>query len=148
MVVLGLLLLAAATVLAVAVITSNTGVVSADLWGLTVTNMSLGAIFAVGMIAAVVGLLGLMILLGGARRSRRRRRDRRALARDHRRLAAQAETARPEPGADVGGALPDRNPAGNPGKNGGVAPGAPRATRLPIGRFRGRHRRPVDTEPT
>lgn len=91
MVVLGILLLAGAAVLAVATISSNTGAVEVDLWGMSVSNVSVGVVFAAGMITAAVGLLGMMMLFGGARRNRKRWRERRTLARDNRRLAQQAD---------------------------------------------------------
>lgn len=91
MVVLGILLLAGAAVLAVATISSNTGAVEMDLWGLSISNVSIGVVFAAGMVTAAVGLLGLMMVLGGARRNRKLRRERRALARDNRGLSRQAD---------------------------------------------------------
>lgn len=102
MVILGLLLLVGAVVLSLAVISSNTGAVETDLWGLTISNTSQALVFATGMITAAVGLLGVMMLLGGARRGRRLRRDRRALAREHRRLtrAEESRAAATEPAGE------------------------------------------------
>ncbi len=87
MVVLGLVLLVGAGVLTAAVITSNTGVVGADVWGLHISNLSLGGVFVVGVATGVVGLLGLVMLFSGMRHVQRLRRERRELARENARLA-------------------------------------------------------------
>lgn len=114
-VVLGLILLVAAGVLTAAVVTSNTGVVDTDLWGTTIANLSLGAVFVAGMITTLVGVGGLALILVGAQRSRRLRQERRVLRRENRLLSRQIETSdtgetpRVEPDEDPGDA-PRRSP--------------------------------------
>ena len=97
MAVLGLILLAAAGVLTAAVVTSNTDSLTVDLWGVSVTNVTLGVVFVAGMITTVLAVVGLGLLMGGMRRSRRLRQERRALRRENKQLSQQAEAA---PAAD------------------------------------------------
>jgi hypothetical protein len=139
--VLGLILLVAAGVLTAAVVTSNTGAIETDLWGTTISNLSLGAVFVAGMLTTLVGVAGLVLLTAALRRGRRLRQERRVLRRENERLAQQvggaslAETApshgvwrrRSEP--------PDRtaDPASagpaSAGPAAGTAPSGPGATR-------------------
>jgi hypothetical protein len=90
--VLGLILLVAAGVLTAAVVTSNTGAIETDLWGVTISNISLGVVFVAGMLTTVVGVAGLLLLTGAARRGRRLRLERRALRRENERLSHQVGT--------------------------------------------------------
>ena len=94
MAVLGLILLAAAGVLTAAVVTSNTSALSVDLWGLSVSNLTLGVVFVAGMITTVLGVVGLGLLMGGLRRGRRLRAERRALRRENEQLAQRVESTR------------------------------------------------------
>jgi type II secretory pathway pseudopilin PulG len=100
--VLGLILLAAAGVLTAAVVTSNTDSVSVDLWGVTVTNLTLGVVFVAGMITTVLAVVGLGLLMGGVRRGRRLRQERRALRRENEQLAQRVEAAPPTDQSAVG----------------------------------------------
>ena len=95
MAVLGLILLAAAGVLTAAVVTSNTTALSVDLWGLSVSNLTLGVVFVAGMITTVLGVVGLGLLMGGLRRARRLRAERRSLRRENEQLAQRIESTRP-----------------------------------------------------
>jgi Lipopolysaccharide assembly protein A domain len=90
--VLGLILLAAAGVLTAAVVTSNTGAVDVDLWGTTISNLSLGAVFVAGMLTTAIAVVGLAVLMTGLRRDQRLRRERRVLRRENQRLSQQVET--------------------------------------------------------
>jgi hypothetical protein len=90
--ILGLILLAAAGVLAAAVVTSNTGAVETDLWSITVSNMSLGIVFVAGMLTTIVGVAGIVLLTAGVRRSQRLRQERRVLRRENQRLTRRVET--------------------------------------------------------
>jgi hypothetical protein len=90
--VLGLILLAAAGVLTAAVVTSNTGTLSVDLWNITVSNVTPGVVFVAGMITTVVAVVGLGLLMGGVRRNRRLRKERRSLKRENEQLAHRVET--------------------------------------------------------
>jgi uncharacterized membrane protein YcjF (UPF0283 family) len=93
--VLGLILLAAAGVLTAAVVTSNTDSLSVDLWGASVTNVTLGVVFVAGMITTVLAVVGLGLLMGGVRRGRRLRQERRSLRRENEQLAQRVETTPP-----------------------------------------------------
>lgn len=93
MAVLGLILLAAAGVLTAAVVTSNTDSLSVDLWGASVTNVTLGVVFVAGMITTVLAVVGLGLLMGGMRRGRRLRQERRSLRRENEQLAQRVEAA-------------------------------------------------------
>jgi type II secretory pathway pseudopilin PulG len=90
--VLGLILLAAAGVLTAAVVTSNTESLSASLWSIDVSNVTLGVVFVAGMITTVLAVVGLGLLMGGMRRNRRLRRERRSLQRENEQLAQRVDT--------------------------------------------------------
>jgi type II secretory pathway pseudopilin PulG len=90
--VLGLILLAAAGVLTAAVVTSNTDSRSVDLWGVSVTNVTLGVVFVAGMITTVLAVVGLGLLMGGMRRNSRLRKERRTLRRENEQLTQQVES--------------------------------------------------------
>jgi hypothetical protein len=98
--VLGLILLIGAGLLTAAVVTSNTGAIDTDLWGLTISNLSLGAVFVAGLLTTLVGVAGLLLLTAALRRGRRLRQERKVLRRENERLAHQ-----------VGGAPSDGTPA-------------------------------------
>ncbi len=93
--VLGLILLAAAGVLTAAVVTSNTDSLAVDLWGASVTNVTLGVVFVAGMITTVLAVVGLGLLMGGMRRSRRLRQERRSLRRENEQLAQRVDATDP-----------------------------------------------------
>jgi type II secretory pathway pseudopilin PulG len=90
--VLGLILLAAAGVLTAAVVTSNTGSLAVDLWGVSVTNVTPGVVFVAGMITTVLAVVGLGLLMGGLRRNRRLRQERRTLRRENEALAQRVDS--------------------------------------------------------
>ena len=89
MVILGLILLVLASLLTVGVFFSNMDPANAAVFGVTLTNVSVGGLFLVGVIAGVVGTLGLILMLGGSLRRR------------HKTVASKREvrTARGEAGA-------------------------------------------------
>jgi hypothetical protein len=93
--VLGLILLAAAGVLTAAVVTSNTVATNVDLWGATLSNVSLGVIFVAGMLTTLVGVAGLVLMAMGVRRTQRLRQERRVLRRENQRLSRRVDTTRP-----------------------------------------------------
>ena len=92
MAVLGLILLAAAGVLTAAVVTSNTDSLAVDLWGVSVSNVTLGVVFVAGMITTVVAVVGLGLLMGGLRRNSRLRKERRTLRRENEQLAQRVDS--------------------------------------------------------
>jgi hypothetical protein len=114
--VLGLILLVAAGVLTAAVVTSNTGAIETDLWGTTISNISVGAVFVAGMLTTLVGVAGLFLLMAGARRGRRLQQERRVLRRENQRLTQQVGSGAPAGGqARAPGAWRRRRaPAGTP----------------------------------
>lgn len=86
----GLILFAAAAAAAIIGIVQNRNhVIDVHALGQTWTMHAYWVLVA-GVIVAVVGLLGLSIINRGAERSRRLRRERRALARENRRLSKLA----------------------------------------------------------
>ena len=86
----GLILFAAAVAAAIIGIVQNRHlVIDVHALGQTWTMHAYWVLVA-GLIVAVVGLLGLAIINSGAERSRRLRRERRALARENRRLSKLA----------------------------------------------------------
>lgn len=89
--VLGLILLAAAGVLTAAVVTSNTDSLAVDLWGVSVSNVTLGVVFVAGMITTVVAVIGLGLLMGGVRRTSRLRKERRTLRRENEQLVQRVD---------------------------------------------------------
>src|SRR5829696_9064961 len=101
--VLGVILLAAAGVLTAAVVTSNTGSLSVDLWGVSVTNATLGVVFVAGMITTVLAVVGLGLLMTGLRRNRRLRQERRMLRRENEKLAQRVDST---PQTEATGAYP------------------------------------------
>jgi type II secretory pathway pseudopilin PulG len=90
--VLGLILLAAAGVLTAAVITSNTDSLAVSLWGVSVSNVTLGVVFVAGMITTVLAVIGLGLLMGGVRRNRRLRKERRTLRRENEQLTQRVDS--------------------------------------------------------
>lgn len=111
LILLGLLILIAAAVVAVAGIFSNTGAAHELTNPFTVfghhMNGSTGTLFLFGIIVGAVAMLGLSLLLAGARRTSRRgadarhglrasRRERKAVAADRDDLVEQRDTARAE----------------------------------------------------
>ena len=89
MVLLGAILLVLCLVLGAGVVLSNTEATSAEAFGVSVTNVSLGGFFLVGVIIGAVAVLALGMLLGGAARKRRKRA---ALKREVRAARGEQET--------------------------------------------------------
>jgi hypothetical protein len=90
--VLGLILLAAAGVLTAAVVTSNTTSLSVELWGVNVSNITVGVVFVAGMITTVLAVVGLGLVMGALRRGRRLRSERRSLRRENQQLVQRVES--------------------------------------------------------
>jgi hypothetical protein len=97
--VLGLILLAAAGVLTVAVVTSNTGAVETDLWSASISNLTLGGIFVAGMLTTIVAVAGIALMTAGMRREKRLRQERRVLRQENRRLTRRVETVDTDSGS-------------------------------------------------
>ena len=116
MVVLGLILLIACVAVGAAVAVANTASTSLEGFGYSLSGLTLGGIFLVGMGLGALALLGLIMLLGGARRRRatraahRRevesaRNEQESLAEENARLQAELEETRtvsPYPTGDAG----------------------------------------------
>jgi hypothetical protein len=100
MVVIGLILFAAAVAAAIIGIVQNRNLV-VDVHALGQTwSVHVYWVLVAGLVIAVVGLLGLAIMNGGAARARRLRRERRALARENKRLGRLAADNRTDLGAE------------------------------------------------
>lgn len=116
MVVLGLLLLIASVAAGTAVAVANTDSTSLEGFGYSLSGLTLGGIFLVGMALGALALLGLLMLLGGARRRRAKRvaqrrevesvrSEQETLAEENARLQAELEETRsvtPYPAGDAG----------------------------------------------
>ena len=105
MVVLGLLLLVACVAVGVAVAIANTSATAVEGFGYSLSGLTLGGVFLVGMGLGALALLGLLMLLGGARRRRTKRIARRrevesvrseqeTLAEENARLQAELDQTR------------------------------------------------------
>lgn len=102
MIILGLLLVAAAAVIAVEMIVANDGQIAVHMWRWTFDVQAFW-LAVTGAALIVACLLGLMLLQAGGRRARRLRRERRALAaesrdlaEENRRLSERADAAEPK----------------------------------------------------
>ena len=116
MVVLGLLLLVASVAIGAAVAVANTSATAVEGFGYSLSGLTLGGVFLVGMGLGAIALLGLLMLLGGARRRRAKRAAHRrevesvrseqeSLAEENARLQAELEESRsvsPYPTDDAG----------------------------------------------
>jgi hypothetical protein len=129
-VVIGLIILVAAVVVGVAGVLTNSGGGHAlthgfSVFGYHVTG-STGTLFLYGLVVGAAGLLGLSLLLAGARRTSRRgrqarrglkqsRRETVAVSKDRDDMAGQRDTARAETQASQAERPPaDDPPAGGP----------------------------------
>jgi Mg2+/citrate symporter len=88
-VLLGAILLVLCLVLSAGVFFSNTDPISAEAFGLSLSNVSLGGFFIAGVITGALAVLALGMLLGGAARKRRKRA---ALKREVRTARGEQET--------------------------------------------------------
>ena len=73
MVLLGAILLVLCLVLSAGVFFSNTDPISAEAFGVSLSNVSLGGFFLAGVVIGALAVLALGMLLGGAARKRRKR---------------------------------------------------------------------------
>ena len=105
MILLGLLLMAACTALAVDAVVQNTALIHAIAFNQPISHLSLGAIFVAGAVVGLLFALGLLMVTGGIGRAGRKRRERRlakrqataetqALREHNERLAAELEQER------------------------------------------------------
>jgi hypothetical protein len=92
MIILGLVILVAAVVIAVAGVLSNSGSAHEFTGGFSVLGVdvtgSTGTLFLYGIVVGAAALLGLSLILAGTRRTTRRRRAHRGLKRSRRETAA------------------------------------------------------------
>jgi hypothetical protein len=129
-IILGLVILVAAVIAGVAGVLSNSGSGHALTHGFAVFGYhvtgSTGTLFLYGIVVGVAGLLGLSLLLAGARRTARRGREaRRGLKQSRRETAAasqarddlidQRDTARAYTASSLGNGTPDSLGNGTPG---------------------------------
>ncbi len=89
MVALGLVLLVLAALLTLGIALSNTDPANAAAFGVTLSNVSLGGLFVVGVVTGAVAMLGLTLFLGG---SLRRRHKKVALKREVKSVRGETET--------------------------------------------------------
>lgn len=112
MVVLGLILLVLCVVLGSGIVLSNTDPSSAEAFGVSLANVSIGGLFLLGAALGAVAMLGLGLMLIGAARKRARklrlkrevkdvRSEQETLAEENARLQAQLEAERSPYPAEV-----------------------------------------------
>ena len=89
MVLLGALLLVLCLVLGAGIVLSNTEAITAEAFGVSLSNVSLGGFFLAGVVIGALAVLALGMLLGGAARKRRKRA---ALKREVRTARGEQET--------------------------------------------------------
>ena len=105
MVVLGLVLLVLCVVLGAGIVLSNTDPSSAEAFGVSLSNVSIGGLFLLGTAVGALAMLGLgLMLVGGARKRARKlrlkrevrevRTEQETLAEENARLQAQLEAER------------------------------------------------------
>lgn len=104
MVALGLFLLVLSGLLTAAMIVQNSEASTASVFGQAVTGVSVGGLFAAGVVTGLAALLGIMLMLAGARRRSRRtglkrqvrdvRGEKETLAEENARLHSELEAAR------------------------------------------------------
>jgi uncharacterized integral membrane protein len=70
----GLVLLVLCSLLAAGIALSNTEAVSASAFGVSLSDVSLGGLFLVGVAVGALAMLGLALVVGGAARRRSKRR--------------------------------------------------------------------------
>ncbi len=73
MVALGLVLLVLSALLTLGVVFSNTDPANAAAFGVTLSGVSIGGLFLVGVITGALAMLGLTLFLGGGLRQRHKR---------------------------------------------------------------------------
>ena len=105
MVVLGLILLVLCLALGAGLVLSNTETTSAEAFGVTLSNVSIGGLFLLGAALGALAMLGLSLMLAGAARKRAKkvalkrevqhvRTEQETLAEENARLQAQLEQER------------------------------------------------------
>ena len=127
MVALGLVLLVLCALLAAGIALSNTDPASAEAFGVSLSNVSIGGLFLVGVVVGAVAMLGLGLMLVGAARRRAKkaalkrevqsvRGEQESLAEENARLQHELEQQRAAPGHPAG--EPRAAVAGDPGGRG------------------------------
>lgn len=104
MVALGMFLLALSGLLTAAMIVQNTEPSTASVFGQAVSGVTVGGLFAAGVATGIAALIGLTLILTGARRGKRRaslkrevrsvRGEKETLEEENARLQAELEAAR------------------------------------------------------
>ncbi|MCW2715976.1 MAG: hypothetical protein JWN88_3023 [Frankiales bacterium] len=102
MIVLGVLLLVLAILVAIGIVLGNGEAVRAELFGVSLDNVSVGGLFLVGLVTGALAMLGLGLILAGAARKRAKKKaarrevssvrgERESLAEENARLQAELE---------------------------------------------------------
>ena len=98
MIALGLVLLVLCLALGAGIVLSNTDAVSAEAFGVSLSNLSVGGLFLLGAAIGAAAMLGLVLMLAGAARKRAKKRELRgqqeSLAEENARLQAKLEQER------------------------------------------------------
>ena len=93
MIVLGAVLIVLATLLTLGTVFTNGSPADANIFGVSLANVSVGGLFLVGVITGVIGMLGLSLMLGGGARKRHKKVEQK---REVRAVRGQAETLEQE----------------------------------------------------
>ena len=129
MVALGLVLLVLCVLLAVGISLPNTETVSAEAFGVSLSNVSLGGLFLLGLATGALAMVGLGLILLGAARARAKKRavkrevstvrtEQESLAEENARLQAELEQRHQgfpppaEPGTDRSSTVTDEGDRG------------------------------------
>ena len=127
MIVLGVLLLVFAVLVTVGIVFGNGVAVEAQLFGVSLDNVSVGGLFLVGVITGALAMLGLGLMLIGAARKRAKRvavkrevssvrGERESLAEENARLQAELERTNYANTTPVDSASDTRSPGTDEGR--------------------------------
>lgn len=127
MIVLGVLLLVFAVLVTVGIVFGNGVAVEAELFGVSLDNVSVGGLFLVGVITGALAMLGLGLMLIGAARKRTKRvavkrevssvrGERESLAEENARLQAELERTNYANTTPVDSASDTRSPRTDEGR--------------------------------
>lgn len=149
MVAVGFVLLVLSALLAVGIVLTNRESVQAEVFGVSLDNLSVGGLFLVGLVVGVVTMVGLgLMLVGAARRRAKRvaakrevrnvRGERESLAEENARLQAELErtaTAPAAPAVSTGKTADGGTVDGGTARSDGSAPvdTTPAGSSAPVG---------------
>jgi uncharacterized membrane protein YciS (DUF1049 family) len=108
MLIAGAVLFVIAVVLIAASVSGNGQSVKFDLWGVVHANMSVGAVFIMGLVTTIIAVAGFVLLTRGLKDARARRKEERRQAKEQRKLGKSSETS-----GSLGVKTPDLSKSGD-----------------------------------